>query len=295
MLMLSLWPFIDYGIVHVVPDIGDFNFEFAQSSHKAAEARTAGVSDIIAREDTPRLALLNYKTLIGVNRMSEKALTSHFKRERPNSSPELIAAMVAATKEMIAQDPYALLQPAGKGERGCFLFQKGFALESGVFFAALTGSVLYTDYHSLWQHAHRDATEHQGQTARDLRVVVEACQSIAIPVDVDAQALLRARESGQFERWRAVMRDIVSSARQHHDSARMSELAVQLEKAREGAEAESATMANGASLRVLASFPIGGFHRPAIWRHLLTFGQAHHIRPIPAAFLLEFAAELPER
>lgn len=39
LLMLSLWPFIEYGMVHVVPDIGDYNFEFAQTSMQAAEAR----------------------------------------------------------------------------------------------------------------------------------------------------------------------------------------------------------------------------------------------------------------
>ncbi|WP_165987893.1 hypothetical protein [Caballeronia sp. SBC1] len=289
LLMLSLWPFIEYGMVHVVPDIGDYNFEFAQTSMQAAEARVNG-ADIVAKEDYPHLAQLRYKSLIAINRMPEGALASHFKSERPTSSADEIAEIVSKIKETIAQDPYALLQPASEGKYGNFLFQKGFALESGIFFAALTGAVLYTDYHSLWQHAHRHATEHLGQTARDIRPVVEACQSVAIPVDLGLEAIREAMESGMFEPLRAVMREIVSSARQHLDSSWMSELAVQLEKASETTKIESATLASSASARVLVSFPIGGFHRAAIWRHLLTFGQAHHIEPIPAAFFVKFTA-----
>ncbi|MFM0508530.1 hypothetical protein [Paraburkholderia sp. RL17-373-BIF-A] len=287
LLILSLWPFIECGMVHVVPDIGDYDFEFAQSSMKAAEARTSGTEEIVAREDYARLALSRYKSLIAINRMPEGALASHFKAERQTSTPEEIAKLVTATKEAIAQDPYAVLQPASEGKCESFLIQKGFALESGVFFAALTGAVLYTDYHSLWQHAHRHATEHLGQTARDLKPVVEACQSIEIPVDLEAEAIFDARASGKFEPLRAVMRDIVSSAREHLDSAWMSQLAVRLEKAGKTTEVESAASACSASARVLASFPIGGFHRTAIWRHLLTFGQAHHIQPVPAAFFVE--------
>ncbi|MGN5353155.1 hypothetical protein ACQ4P5_13900 [Ralstonia sp. L16] len=294
LLMLSLWPLIDYGILHVVPDIGDFNLEFAQASQKAAEARTAGADGLVAKEDYARQALTLYKMLIGINRMPEGALLSHFKAERPGSSPREIAAMVAATKEMIAQDPYALLQPAEEGKYGSFLFLKGFALESGIFFAALTGAVLYTDYHSLWQHAHWHATEHLGQTARDMKAIVEACQSIDIPVDMDAKAILEYRESGKFESLREAMRSIVASTRRQLDSARGAELAAHLKGAGEILEAERGAVSRNASARVLASFPIAGFHRAAIWRHLLTFGQAHHIQPIPAAFLVEFATELSE-
>lgn len=292
LLMLSLWPLIDYGIVHVVPDIGDFNLEFAQASQKAAEARTAGVDGLVASEDYARQALMLYKMLIGINRMPEGALASHFKGERSASSSEEIAAMVAATAEMIVQDPYALLQPAEEGKYGSFLFQKGFALESGIFFAALTGSVLYTDYHSLWQHAHRHATEHLGQTASDLKAVVEACQSIDIPVDMDAKAILECRESGKLESLRQAMRDVVAATRRGLSSARGAELAAHLEEACETLEADLGAASRSASARVLASFPIAGFHRAAIWRHLLTFGQAQRIQPIPAAFLVEFTTEL---
>jgi hypothetical protein len=181
-----------------------------------------------------------------------------------------------------------LLQPASEEERGSFLFQKGFALESGLFFAALTGAVLYTDYHSLWQHAHRHATEHLGQTDSALKLAIEACQSIEIPMDSSAEEIFDDRESGKSEPLRAVMRDIVESARQHLDSAWESELGVKIEKANKLTEVELAGASRSASARLLASFPIGGFHRAAIWRHLLTFGQAQHIQPVPAAFFVEF-------
>lgn len=286
LLMLSLWPFIELGIVHIVPDIGDYDLEFAQSSMEAAEARTNGAEKIVAREDYPRRALLAYKSLIAMSRMPKGALATHFKAERPTSSPEQIADLVAATEEMIAQDPFALMQPASEGKNGSFLFQKGFALESGIFFAALTGAVLYTDYHSLWQHAHRHATQHLGQTAISLGPIVSACQSIEIPVDLRAEGVVEARESAKSESLRSVMRDIVSTARRNPDSAGMSQLAAQLKKAGATMDGQSATRGRRASARVLASFPIDGFHRAAVWRHLLTFGQANHIQPIPAAFFL---------
>lgn len=133
LLMLSLWPLIESGAVHVVPDIGDFNFEFAQSSMRAAETRTGDDKEIVAREDYSRLSLSMYKSLIAINRMSEVALTSHFKAELSTSSSQDIADIVDETKEAIVQDPFALLQPATGSERGSFLYQKGFALESGIF------------------------------------------------------------------------------------------------------------------------------------------------------------------
>ncbi|WOD16959.1 DUF4238 domain-containing protein [Paraburkholderia kirstenboschensis] len=288
LLMLSLWPSIENGMVHVVPDIGDYDLDYAQSSMSAAGVRISGEDKIVAREDSPRLALWMYKTLIAINRMPVGALACHFKAERPKSSPEEITKLVAAIEETIAEDPFALLQPASEGEHGSFLVQKGFALESGLFFATLTGAVLYTDYRSLWQHAHRHATEHLGQTDSGLKLAIEACQSIEIPMDSSAEEIFDDRESGKSEPLRAVMRDIVESARQHLDSAWESELEMKIAKANKLTEVELAASSRSASARVLASFPIAGFHRPAIWRHLLTFGQAHHIQPVPAAFLVEF-------
>lgn len=287
LLMLSLWPFIEAGIVHVFPDIGDFNIDFAQASTEAARRRTHDSQQLIAREDYSRREILAYKTLIGINRMPDQAMAAHFRSERPRISQDQISELVTATRETISEDPYALLQPAQDGKFETLLFQKGFALESGIFFAALTGSVLYTDYHSLWQHAHWHATEHLGETALDLKPVIEACQSIKIPVDCDPSAVLSTRQSDRFESLRTVIRDIVSTTRRH-DPARMSELAQQLTRAHDTADPNSAFVACDTSARVLASFPIGGFHRTAIWRHLLTFGQAHQIQPIPAAFLVTF-------
>ncbi|VVE53920.1 hypothetical protein PAN31108_04893 [Pandoraea anhela] len=291
LLMLALWPFIAHGIVHVVPDIGDYDVEFARASMKAAEERTKGPDEVVAREDLRRMWSMKYKTLVALNRMPEGALAAHFRAEQRGASREEIEALVTAAKEMIADDPYAVLVPCADNKRGSFLVQKGFALESGMFFAALTGSVLFTDYHSLWQHAHRHATEHLGQTATDLRQIIRACQAIELPVDVSAELLFEARETGKSESLRAVMRDIISATRENFASVSVLELAGRLDRARETTNAQLAAMPGDVVARIQASFPLGGFHRAAIWRHLLTFGQAQNIAPIPAAFLVKFYAK----
>lgn len=295
LLLLLLEPYIDAGLVHLIPDPSDFNSDFGRSVLKMAEERTAGWEpneedaekfENLARDDLRR----------SLSRLPENALRQHIRDHLPETASKDVDQVIAHMKAELAADPYALLQPIELGEQsGQLQIIKGYGLEVAMYLASLTGSVIYTDLSAHWQQLHRHTSASQTAMDSAWKPVVDSWQEISFPIDINVETAFLARRTGKFGEMRAAIRLAVEAIRQPLTSPQPSQLASQLIRAAQLMCREWARSAEGFRLegRMEVSFPSGGFERNDVRRLLLTFGRARTVRPIPMALFVRIY--MPEK
>ena len=113
--LLTLQPFIDAGIVHLVPDPMEFNAGFRRAIKATIEKRTENwettteemrLGMALARDDLKRATL----------RLPEAELRRKVHESQPDIGPELLERTIGYMKEKLVSDPFALLQPVPVGK-----------------------------------------------------------------------------------------------------------------------------------------------------------------------------------
>jgi hypothetical protein len=295
LLLLTLEPFIHAGYIHLIPNPVDFDPQFGATALQMAKERTAGwkppkelatLHKAIARDDHRRMML----------RMPETWLRRSMRRQMPQLSDEQIDAAVAYAKLELEADPYALLQPFEPGEAGAQLHSfKGYNLETGMFLASLTGSVIYTDVEAHWQQLHLHAQATSRVPSADWASAAEALRKVAFIVVLDAQPLLGALEAGRFRRIKGELRPLLDAIQQQAGAPQPDQVALQISKSAESIQRAWRKVPPGHRLtgRIELSVPASGFDRNEVRRLLLTFGRAKSVRPIPLAMLIKFDEAAP--
>jgi hypothetical protein len=294
-LLLTLEPFIHAGFVHLIPQPGDFDQEFMSSTMRMAEERTAGWKPqkalsawqkAIADDDYRRLML----------RRPEASLRRFLRKHEPQISNAEIDAVVAFAKSQLEADPYALLQPIQAGDTGGQLYMiKGYNLETAMYLASLTGSVIYTDLEAHWQHLHLHALQNSQSPNTDWAPAVEALRRVEWPIELDNQSVFNALRAGRFIRMKARSRRLADAIQQQCEAPPADEITSHISTAAETARCEWSKMPIRQRLtgRIELSVPTGGFQRNEVRRLLLTFGRAKSVRPIPLAMLIKFEEAAP--
>lgn len=113
LLLLILEPYINAGLIHLVPDPTDFNDELRRMVWGLAEERTANWKH--DDEDMEQFRRLSDDDLLrSIRRLPESALREHVRRHSPELSTDQIGLVVAHMKAELENDPYALLQQIGR-------------------------------------------------------------------------------------------------------------------------------------------------------------------------------------
>lgn len=289
LLLLSLEPFIQAGHVHLIPDPGDFNLQFGMSALQMAKQRIAGWEpDLKSTGCMQTLAEDDHKRLL--SRLPDGALSRLIHEQMPNAADTKIETVIAHMKSELAADPLALLQPMESGEAGaqliCF---KGYSLESAMYLASLTGSVIYTDVQAHWQQLHGYALQADRAPNSVWSSVVDGMRAISFPITMNPQTLYKALQTGRFGTMRAVWRRFLDSVRQSSDGTQPEQIALQFTNAHHTVQSEWARLPDTLVLKgqVDVSVPAGGFERHEVRRLLLTFGRAKSVRPIPFAIFVK--------
>ena len=293
-LLLSLMPLIEAGLIHLVPDPMEFNAEFRQRIMAMAESRGAGfkldktdveVGMALGKDDFRRTIL----------RQPEDQLRRQIEKSQPKITPDLLKGTLKHMKKSLRDDPLALLQPINPGKAGGELqVFRGMSLELAMFFAQLTGAVIYTESIGQWKqlpgHTNGMATGSSSWTplmdgARRLRLTTEANPLIN----------LELRQTGQLGHTRKVLsriwRSVVAGV-ENEPTKTAETLARRLENAVQRGENEwnSCVTTIAPSQRwhrkVEFSLPEGGFSLTPVQRLLLTFGRTNHLESVPLAILI---------
>ena len=297
--LLTLQPFIDAGIVHLVPDPMEFNADFRRAIRAMSEKRTANwepkkeemrLGMALARDDFERVML----------RLPEDELRQKARECQPDIGPELLDRTIEHMKEKLASDPFALLQPVTAGENaGEFQVYRGMSLELALFIAHLTGSAIYTDESAAWRqlHEHTSAAANVGQRSQ-WAPLAEKLASLIFTIETNPLISLETRKAGKLARTRRVFRRIWNTVLTQGEDADVDEivkqLAISLENAsvRAGIEWNTCSASTGPSARfrrgIELSAPSAGFNMNSAHRLLVTFGRANYIESVPIALFLTF-------
>ena len=292
--LLTLQPFIDAGIVHLVPNPMDFNADFRRAMRAMIEKRTANweptreemrLGEALSRDELERQRL----------RLPEDVLRRKTRESQPDISPELLERRIEYMKERLVNDPFALLQPVQEELQ----VMSGMSLELALFVAHLTGSAIFTDAPSAWRqlHEHTGAATDVGRRSR-WAPLAEKLVSVIFTIEANPQIILESRKAGKLARMRRVFRRIWNTALTQVEVADMDEiakqLAISLEKAsvKAGIEWNTCTTPMGLSARfsrrIELSAPGAGFNISSVHRLLITFGRANYIETVPIALFLSF-------
>ncbi len=289
LLLLVLEPYIQAGLVHLIPDPGDFNPQFGMSTLKMAEQRTAGWKpsqkslgriEALARDDHRRL----------MQQLPEDSVRAMIRERFPVATESELRAVMQHIKAEVAADPYAPLQPLKPGESGAqLLYFKGYNLESAMYLASLTGSCIYTDVEAHWEQLHMHALP-RGRTANTAWAPVwESLRGIKFPVELNTNTLLKELSKGRFGCIRPVLRRFAESVQGPVTPCRVTQISLQVIDAANGIKREWARVPD--TSRVFGSLelsvPLEGFERDDVRRLLLTFGRVKAVRPVSFAMLIK--------
>ena len=297
--LLMLQPFIDAGIVHLVPDPMEFNADFRRAIRAMIEKRTANwkptnedmrLGMALARDDFERRRL----------RLPEDELRREVRKSQPDIGPEPLERTIEHMKEKLANDPFALLQPVSTDKDGEELqAMRRMNLELALFVAHLTGSAIYTDAPSDWRqlHEHTSAAADVGQRSQ-WAPLAEKLASLIFTIDANPLISLETRKAGKLGRMRRVFRRIWNTTLTQGKDANVDEIAKQLATSLEnasvkaGIEWDTCSTTKGPSerfcRRIELSAPDAGFNMNSVHRLLTTLVRTNYIESVPIALFLTF-------
>ena len=295
--LMQLQPFIDSGIVHLVPDPMEFNAETRLEMKSMIDLRKGNweptteevrLMDFLRRDDLKRLLL----------RFPEEQSRRQVSDSHPDLSPEQLDETIRNMKEELINDPYALLQPIAEGEdSGEIQGFRSMNLELALFYAQLTGACIYTDQPAHWRQLH-EHTSAAGSTGKNSNwsLVATRTESFRFPIETNPQIILEERNAGKLGRMRSAFRRIWNAAPELGESADANEnarrLANSLQKATKKVAKEwdrrstASVPSTRLRQRIKLSAPPSGFYKNGVNRLLITSGRTNYIQSVPIALQL---------
>ena len=296
--LLTLQPFIDMGIVHLVPDPMEFNAPFQRAMIPMLDERTAKwtptkedmrLERVLAGDDLRRMTL----------RLPEDELRRRVIESHPDIQMETLERTIAHMKERLENDHFALLQPIASGSGGGEYqsISPGMNLELAMFIAHLTGSAIYTDQLSDWRQLHEHTNAAVSQQAH-WEAITETLSGLTFPIEGNPIINLEAREAGKLGRMRRIFRRIRNATFEPKKDIDANESAEQIAMSLESASVKagiewracSTTTAPSSRFRrrIELSAPEAGFHMANVHRLLVKSGRTNYLESVPIALNVTF-------
>ena len=242
--LLTLRPFIEAGIIHLVPDPMDFNAGFRRTVMEMAENRTVNwqpTSDelqrgvTLARDDVERATL----------RLPAGVLRRLLRKSQPDINSQQLEDALRYMRSRLADDPLALLQPVVSGAEGGELqIFRSMTVELALFISHLTGAAIYTDERVYWRQLHEQAgaPSNVGSSSQ-WTPLTDKLGSLMFTFDGDPVITMEGRRAGKLGRMRRVFRRLWQTAlRQGNEGSNaIGDITVSLEAAYTRAKVEWAT------------------------------------------------------
>jgi hypothetical protein len=293
-LLTALAPFINEGVVHMIPEQAEFDPAFRQSVWAMAKDRTANWKP--TQEDMAEYRLLAEDDFArSFRRLPDEVLRRMVRRFSPDLDGPMLDGVVQFMKEQHAKDPFALLQPMPSGKDGAqMMVSRTFTVELALFLAQLTGSCIYTDSPGFWKQIHEHAsTASELLIAAEWAPVAEALRVVEFALEMNPQFNFAMRRSGRLFYLRSALRQIWNAVRARRDApipaAIAEQLAGDLRAANQSMRAAWATGDRPASgtlrCELEISIPPGGFGRNAVRRLLIMSGRSGYSAAVPMAVL----------
>ncbi len=292
-LTMALVPFIDEGVVHLIPDPVEFNDTFRQEVWAIAQKRRGTIklepADLelgheLGKDDLKRT----------IARLSDESLRRYLRKGSPNLTDDKITEVMAYIREEHEADPLALLQPLAMGKDGGQLqVMRGVNFELAVFLAQLTGAAIYSD-----QRVTRDDLAGARLPPSADTGTSDLVLPIQVALDINPSKIALAREENPSQVFRASLRVLWAWALAPGEPANEAALNVALGKVKAAAGAAVEVEADSADatcemhsrstvfeIDAKIVIPPVGYSLTAVRRFLITFGRRRYVNSVPLAIL----------
>ena len=273
-----------------MPDPADINAHLGRHVREVLERRTFGWTP--PREGLHRLLKLGDEEQRRFFRMLPEDSQRQFIAQRmPDTDAAIRDRLIAYLRSQAEADPYALLQELPVGEdRAQNLIFKGLSLESALYLASLTGSIIHVDTQAHWEQLLRDAQPPGAPSQLAWAPVRQALGEISFPVDLDARRVAEQLNSDNPPPIRSLLRRLAVTVASPASRTAPHELAKLLRQARGKVERAEKRCAAGTLLRARLELhvPPAGFGRHEVQRLLVMFAGSTRPQPVPFALRLVF-------
>ncbi|MCA9743159.1 SEC-C domain-containing protein [candidate division KSB1 bacterium] len=206
--LLFLEPWINSGLVKIVPDPGDFNYSLRTQMWDLAKERTKGwkptkeeleVLEPHAKADFKRWFLT----------LPKKLISPMLDKTHPHLSDEEKNELFEYIDRLRESDPFAINQETGDTEGQLLSFTTGANLEMALYICKLTGSFPYTNLKRRWEEI-LSAKDNLSETSKTWSPLTKAFQSLDFMFlnSVDPKFALEIREEGRLESFRTFLRKL---------------------------------------------------------------------------------------
>jgi hypothetical protein len=282
-LLMVLEPGIRSGRIHLVPDPLDYDAGFRNEIIAITE-RSGGKVEIGPIDKANYLALYHDEMMRAIKRLPPSALKAYIKRRVPSDSLQLtetvIDSVVNLCKKEIEEDPLTLLDPPSSSDAGGeYRLLKGFARETGLYVATLTGSIVYTDSDTQWARLHETDGVHRYEPDPAAEEATHCMDNLHIKVPTLTYHH-QVEPSGANET-RAFLRHVALALRAG------AALDVDPQATTGDAYPPEEEEEGSFIYKLRSSVPLNGFQRTDVSRLVLTFGRLEDVVPVQLGLFLE--------
>lgn len=307
--LMHLAPFIDAGIVHLIPDPCDFDYKLRTNIWDMAKERLKSWKP--SREEYDAFEPFYKEDFMrSMGGLPEESLKRQIRQAVPHISDEEMLKVLEHIEEMRVHDPLALLQPLPPGKEAGQLLKSQLSpnLELGLFLSQITGSFIYTDNLHRWREI-LATSEGGGMPNKGWEFVAEKLSSLPLTFinQVDPQTTFDIRQSGRLGDIRKVLRQlwinvqsdlelesvgvmaqrVAYELKEAHEKAQTDWLSIQKElQVQSGGPFEPLMVTiNG---KIDCRIPPNGFGLNTVYRLLVTHsGRNDYLKNLPMAIFIE--------
>ena len=313
LLLIYLAPFIEAGIVQMIPDPCDFDYHLRKQTWDMAKDRLQNWKP--GEKDSETLRILQKDDFMRrVWSLPEESLKLKIRKDLPQISNEEMAGMLEYIKELRDRDPLAILQPFEPGEKGKQLLISHLRpnLELGLFLSQATGAFIYTDNRHRWGELLGATIEGSTPGKGGWERVAESLSALHLTFlnQVDPRLTLAIRQSGKLGVFRKFLRRIWLNVQTDLETDRVDLLGQRLVD--ELVEVHAKTQSeweliqkelqmhnedtfgqHWATLkgRIVFKIPLAGFGLNTVYRLMLTHSRrTDYLKSLPLAAFIEYGS-----
>jgi hypothetical protein len=286
-LLWVLQPFIDAGYIHLIPDPSDYNSDFGRAVRNLAEERKSNLT-LTERDLSLHKKIMEQEVLHNTGRMPIENLKEYIKKLTPNIKDDILEKVALQIKQVNLEDPLAPLQPLD--DTGQVRVIKGFNLDSALFIAMLTGSVIYTDLETHWKHLNDCVTLSNNSINNNIAQVCKQIHKLKYPLQLNHRIVFSSLKSGEDSVVKKIFKQLKHLVTGQMSENMLKKLLTDIESLKFSFEdiVQDDFESHIVKTDITLAAPLSGFDRAEVRRLILTFSRPELVKRIPMVFLVQY-------
>jgi len=210
--MVLLEPWLRMGLVQMIPDPGDFNYQLRKETWLSAEKRLKK-NDIDERDLKDAIATGKEQMSKIFYSLPEAHWEARMRDDDPNADDETIKAVLAELKRLRREDPFAIDQSIEQLGAQLTISRSGANLEMATIICGLTGAFPYTNLHTRWKELHSTSSG-ANEESKTWSPLTQAFQQLDFSFldQVDPTFACNLRRDGRLSGFRSYLRRVWMAA-----------------------------------------------------------------------------------